>query len=37
VPGAVATFDVLRGKIRMATDFDQTPDDIIDAMEGRSV
>lgn len=27
-------FDVLRGKIRVAPDFDRTPDEIIDAMEG---
>lgn len=27
-------FGVLRGKIQMAADFDRTPDDIIDAMEG---
>jgi plasmid stability protein len=27
-------FDVLRGKIRIAPDFDETPDEIIDAMEG---
>lgn len=26
----------LRGKIRMAADFDQTPDDLIDAMEGSA-
>jgi len=30
-------FGDLRGKIWMAPDFDQTPDDIIDAMEGGSV
>lgn len=29
-------FGVLRGKIRIAADFDQTPDDIIDAMEGAA-
>jgi antitoxin FitA len=27
-------FGVLQGKIRMAPDFDQTPDEIIDLMEG---
>ena len=30
-------FGDLRGKIRMAPDFDQTPDDILDAMEGGIV
>ena len=30
-------FDVLRGKIRIAPDFDRTPDEIIDIMEGGSV
>ena len=30
-------FDVLRGKIRMAPDFDRTPDEIIDVMEGGDV
>jgi antitoxin FitA len=30
-------FGELRGKIRIAPDFDQTPDEIIDAMEGGSV
>jgi plasmid stability protein len=30
-------FGDLRGKIRMAPDFDQTPDEIIEAMEGGSV
>jgi hypothetical protein len=29
-------FGDLRGKIRIAPDFDQTPDEIIDAMEGGS-
>ncbi len=27
-------FGNLRGKIRIAPDFDQTPDEVIDAMEG---
>jgi plasmid stability protein len=30
-------FDVLRGKISVAPDFDRTPDEIIDAMEGGGV
>jgi plasmid stability protein len=30
-------FDVLRGKIRVAPDFDRTPEEIIDAMEGGGV
>jgi plasmid stability protein len=30
-------FGVLQGKIRIAPDFDQTPEEIIDAMEGGSV
>ncbi len=30
-------FGVLRGKIHIAPDFDQTPDDIIDAMENGAV
>ncbi|HEX4368318.1 MAG TPA: hypothetical protein VH023_15880 [Rhodopila sp.] len=30
-------FDVLRGKICIAPDFDRTPDDIIDIMEGGTV
>ena len=30
-------FGDLRGKIRMAPDFDRTPDDILDAMEGGIV
>jgi plasmid stability protein len=30
-------FGDLRGKIRIAPDFDETPDEIIDAIEGRSV
>ena len=30
-------FGDLRGKVRIAPDFDRTPDEIIDAMEGGSV
>jgi hypothetical protein len=30
-------FGDMRGKIWMAPDFDETPDDILDAMEGDSV
>jgi len=30
-------FGALRGKIRIAPDFDDTPDEIIDAMEGGAV
>ena len=30
-------FGDLRGKIRIAPDFDRTPDDILDAIEGGSV
>jgi prevent-host-death family protein len=30
-----ALFGAMRGQITMAPDFDETPDDIIDAMEGR--
>jgi antitoxin FitA len=30
-------FDVLRGKIRIAPDFDQTPDEIFDTTEGGGV
>ncbi len=30
-------FGVLRGKIRVAADFDRTPDEIIDAMEGGAM
>jgi plasmid stability protein len=30
-------FGDLRGKLRIAPDFDETPDEIIDAMEGGSV
>ena len=30
-------FGVLHGKIRIAPDFDQTPDEMIEAMEGGSV
>jgi hypothetical protein len=30
-------FDDLRGKLRIAPDFDRTPDEIIDAMEGGDV
>jgi antitoxin FitA len=30
-------FGALQGKIRMAPDFDQTPDEIIEAMEGSGV
>jgi plasmid stability protein len=31
------SFGVLRGKIRIAPDFDQTPDEIVEAMESGSV
>ncbi|MEA2738991.1 MAG: hypothetical protein QOH05_2298 [Acetobacteraceae bacterium] len=30
-------FGVLQGKIRIAPDFDQTPVEIVEAMEGRAV
>jgi hypothetical protein len=30
-------FDALRGKVRMASDFDRTPDEIVDAMECGSI
>ena len=30
-----ALFGAMRGQIAMAPDFNETPDDIIDAMEGR--
>lgn len=36
-PGPLAPrlFGLMRGKIKMAPDFDVTPQEIIDAMEGR--
>lgn len=34
--GKPRVFGVMRGKIRMAQDFQETPDDIIGAMEGGS-
>jgi antitoxin FitA len=30
-------FGVLRGKIRVAADFDRTPDEIVDVMEGGAM
>ncbi len=30
-----ALFGAMRGQVTMAADFDATPDDIVDAMEGR--
>jgi prevent-host-death family protein len=31
-----ALFGVMRGQMTAATDFDETPDDILDAMEGQN-